>query len=150
MTFELFVPGTPAPSGSKSPFVYKDKKTGKHKASLAPANKRQKPWMQVVATYARMKYRGPLLTGGIILNATFCFHRKKGHYTATGKLSKKGRENPNHTVKPDRDKLLRAVQDAMSGIVYKDDCQIWTGDTKKVYVGLDEPEGVLIEIEDTI
>lgn len=42
-------------------------------------------------------------------------------------------------VKPDLDKLLRAVLDALTGIVYSDDSQVVGASAVKVYVGSGEP-----------
>lgn len=37
-----------------------------------------------------------------------------------------------HVGKPDRDNLLKAVQDALEGIVYLNDSQVWCGDVRKI------------------
>ena len=49
-------------------------------------------------------------------------------------------------VRPDRDKLLRGVSDALEGIAYHDDAQICAGDTCKRYVREGEEPGVLIRL----
>lgn len=38
-----------------------------------------------------------------------------------------------HTRKPDYDNVVKAVCDALNGIVFEDDCQIVSGEVEKVY-----------------
>ena len=60
--------------------------------------------------------------------------RPKGHYR-TGKnaliLRKNAPEHP--TTKPDATKLLRSTEDALTGILWKDDAQIWCQNVTKTY-----------------
>ena len=49
-------------------------------------------------------------------------------------------------VPPDRDKLDRAVLDALTGIVYKDDGQVCGGTVWKFYATDGNPTGVMITI----
>ena len=56
------------------------------------------------------------------------------------------KKRPEVTVKPDLDKLTRAVIDAMTGIMYDDDCQVIHILAKKQYVDFEKLEGVYIEI----
>jgi hypothetical protein len=43
---------------------------------------------------------------------------------------------PEHVVKPDLDKLVRAVGDALTGILYRDDAQIVSLNASKRFAGL--------------
>lgn len=74
-------------------------------------------------------YRGP-----IAMTLAFTFERPKTHYR-TGKFSDELRkEAPRHHIsKPDADKLDRAVLDALSKLVYKDDSQVSFKTTSKSY-----------------
>lgn len=131
----FWVPGEPAPGGSKKPFVYRDKVTGKHRASMAPDNKRTKPWMNTVSAHVRQQYRGELLTGEVRCDFWFYMKRPKCHYR-TGRnshLLKDSAPAVFHTVKPDRTKLIRSTEDAMKGIVWKDDCQVCDGPAMKLW-----------------
>ena len=116
--------GEPATAGSKSAFTFKDKRTGKIRASMAPASKKTRPWMQQVAGTAKAEYDGPLLRGAISYKMVFYFQRPKSHYR-TGKYSDllKPFCPAWNTKKPDALKLARAVEDALTGIVWKDDSQ---------------------------
>jgi Holliday junction resolvase RusA-like endonuclease len=116
------VDGIPAPKGSKNPFG-------------GEANPRTKPWQAAVTAEAARAMNGrELLSGPLRLRVTFWFPRPQGHY-GTGKNA--GTLRPSamhfHASKPDLDKLLRAIGDALSGTVFRDDAQIVIVRAKKVY-----------------
>jgi Holliday junction resolvase RusA-like endonuclease len=102
--------------------------------------------MALVADYARANYDGPLLVGAIELSIQFRFCRPKGHY-GTGKNEGilKASAPKHHTVKPDRTKCLRSTEDALKGIIWRDDSQVVTGITSKVYVDRDPGAQITIE-----
>jgi Holliday junction resolvase RusA-like endonuclease len=122
-SIKFTVHGDPATAGSKAAFVYKDKR-GKHRAAMAPASKKTKPWMQQVAQTARSEYDGPVLTEPVSYRMVFYFQRPKSHF-GTGRNAGKLKDSaPNfHTKKPDAFKLARAVEDALTGIIWRDDSQ---------------------------
>ena len=141
MAISFFVPGVPAPGGSKT--------LGRNKAGrgfLRPACKRTKSWMATVAAYAKLQYRGPLLTGPVRVTMIFRFLRPKDHYgTGRNAGTLKANAPKYHTVRPDTTKLFRSTEDAMEGIVYKNDSQVMHGPNEKVYV--DRDCGAMITIE---
>jgi Holliday junction resolvase RusA-like endonuclease len=101
----MFVDGVPVPQGSKSI---------SGSGVMYEANKNLKPWRKEV-TAAASSVAGPnfeLMQGPLIVSIWFTMPRPP-----TVK-----RESP--SVKPDLDKMCRAVLDSLSGIVYKDDAQI--------------------------
>ncbi len=105
MTFEVFVEGVPVPQGSKSL---------SRSGVMYESNKALKPWRKQV-TASALWVAGPgfeLMQGPLIVAIWFTMPRPP-----TVK-----REAP--SVKPDLDKMCRAVLDSLSGIVYKDDAQI--------------------------
>ena len=51
-------------------------------------------------------------------------------------------EDLRHTKKPDIDNYIKLILDVMTGIVYKDDSQIWRIDAKKMYS--DDPRTEII------
>lgn len=128
---KIFVPGIPATAGSKTGFY--NKKLGR--VIMAPANKRQKPWMSHVQACALDHYSGPPITGPVALTLIFSMPRPKSHF-GTGKNAEKLKEaSPQyHTKKPDLTKLLRAVEDALTGIMWKDDSQVCEFSCLKEYV----------------
>ena len=61
------------------------------------------------------------IPGAVELSAEFVLPRPDSHYTATGKLTKSAKDK----IPPlDMSKLVRAIEDAMSKCVYRDDVQI--------------------------
>jgi Holliday junction resolvase RusA-like endonuclease len=134
MSISFWVPGIPATAGSKKPFLYRSKKDGKMHASMAPDNKRQKPWMSSVSMFAHEAYFGPLLSGPITLWITFRLPRPKSDF-GSGRNSDKLKPSAAsyHIKKPDLDKLNRAVSDALKGIIWKDDSQVCALHSTKEY-----------------
>lgn len=146
MIIELFVYGKPRTAGSKSAFPNPDPNAEK-KIILAPAGKYQKAWMDTVkwAFIQSKYYRMILWEGPIQIDLDFVFLRPKSHYR-TGKYA--GELKPNapelKSTQPDKDKLNRAVNDALTGLVWRNDGQLAIGRTIKRY---GEPEGVHIKIQ---
>ena len=115
----FFVAGTPKPQGSKRAFV--NQYTGK--ASLSEsAGEPLKDWRYNVGVVARDTMDGAVIINGpVACRVTFYLPRPKGHYLKSGLRE----DAPTHRdKKPDVDKLLRAVLDSLSGVVWKDDSQV--------------------------
>ena len=103
------VMGQPVTQGSMRALI--SKATGK--AILLPS-KTLAPWRSTVAWEARKVFQGPLIEGPVVLVADFYVRRPKG-------LPKRW----THAIKkPDLDKLVRAVGDSLSGVVWRDDSQV--------------------------
>lgn len=128
---EFTVFGVAQPRGSKSPWVPKRAdgspvtKNGRIVVATMDSNKRSRSWMNDVRAAAAEAYRGELLTGAVRLSVAFYLPRPKGHFRQ-GKHAGKLRETAPawHTQKPDCDKLSRGVQDALIGLLYRDDSQV--------------------------
>ena len=129
-SIEFFVPGIPQPGGSKKGFY--NRKAGR--VVIVEDCKRNKEWRAVVALAARRAYHGEPLTGPVRLNIYFYMPRPKSHY-GTGKKSGELKLTAPyfHTNKPDRTKLQRSTEDAMTGIIWRDDTQVVDGVTSKIY-----------------
>jgi len=88
--------------------------------------------LDIVQKEAR-KLKG-LITGAIRLDIVCYFPFRKGDY-GTGKNN--GVLKPSATVmkltKPDRDNLSKFVMDALEGVFYANDSQIFSGGTLKLY-----------------
>ncbi len=137
----FFVPGIPAPGGSK--IAGFSSKTGR--GFVRPASKKTKPWMAVVSFYAQQYYKGEILTGPLRLSMTFFMPRPKSHYGTGRNAGVLKLTAPYwHTSMPDRTKLLRSTEDALKGIVWKDDSQVCAGPVEKQY---GEKTGVYIYIQ---
>jgi len=117
------VPGVARAQGSKNAFV--NKRTGR--AQMVETNKRLPQWRTDIAQAADAAMIGhPLLEGPLLLDVVFVFVRPASHFTSTGKLVKGATDAPTQHNIGDLSKLVRAIEDAMQGIVYKDDSQITT------------------------
>lgn len=133
-TCEFFVPGIPRPGGSKvSHAVYANggrpvTKNGRIVTVTRETCKHTAGWRAAVAAAAveHMKNRPRLFSGNpIAAHFTFYFLRPKSHYF-TGKNAGKLRPDAPGVpiVRPDITKLIRSTEDALIGIVYRDDSEI--------------------------
>lgn len=135
----FFVSGLPATAGSKRGFPVR-RKNGTIGVAMVADCKRAKPWMASVAYVAARMFDAPI-DGPIKLSLTFHLPRPKNHYGAKGLKASAMIE---HTKKPDLTKLVRCVEDALKGIAWLDDSQVWQQTTAKIY---GEKVGVDVEIE---
>lgn len=109
---EFFVPGFPQPQGSKRGFV-----SANGKVSLVESAAGVKPWRSDVKVFAAEAMRGHLLmTGPVSLRCDFIMKRPVS--------TPKSKPTPPATKKPDLDKLLRAIGDALKGTAYAEDSLI--------------------------
>ena len=118
----FIVRGIPAPQGSKTPYGTED-------------NPHTRPWRATVAEAAARELDGDgPLTGAVQVRVLFVFPRPKTHYGRGGNADRLRPSAPvYHTVYPDLDKLERAIGDALSGTLLRDDKQIVSWSTFKVY-----------------
>lgn len=116
----FFVPGLPAPGGSKR-FVGVSKKTGRA-ILVDDAGKRNKNWRATVAAFGYNNRPTPLLDGAIAVSMHFVMPRPKHHFR-TGKHSSELKPDAplHHTVKPDVLKLGRSTEDALTSVIWTDD-----------------------------
>jgi len=136
--FELVVYGQPAPAGSKTAGHTTD-----GRVFLRDASKGAAAWKRAVAQVAGDRMQGrELLDGPLTIAVDFYLPRPKGHYGARGIRPSAPKH---HIVKPDATKLLRAVEDALQGVVYRNDSQIVRQTVTK---GYGEPARVEIRIYD--
>lgn len=105
MTRPLFVPGSPAPQGSK-----RHVGNGRMIESSAAVG----PWRERVALAVHNEH-WPLLAGPVAVDLTFVMPRPK----STPKT-----RTPPATKRPDLDKMARAILDALTGITFADDAQV--------------------------
>lgn len=163
-SFTVF--GEPQPAGSKQVFPLLDKKrickcgpvhgplphrrdNGSIIVNVADDNPDTKAWKRQVSKTAREEYSGPLLTGFVSLECVFYLARPKSHY---GTGANEHRVKPSAPalpgVKPDHDKLLRAVSDGLTqaGNVYVDDARVVDGIARKRYGNPPRVEITIAEI----
>jgi len=126
----FFVPGIPRGGGSKRGFV--NSKTGR--VIITDASKHAKDWKTSVAQVAESAFTGALWHGPIILRVTFLFPRPKRHFGTGKKATILRQDAPEfHTSKPDNTKLTRSTEDALTGVVWKDDAQVCQQFVEKRY-----------------
>ena len=155
---QFSVTGTPRPQGSKTGrLVGKRIRVGGQVAVVAPrviltagssgkAHDRLKEWRGRVATKAQVAMAGAgLWTGPIVLECEFVFQRPPSHLRKDGGL--RSGKPLEHTYKPDLSKLVRAVEDALTRVIYHDDSQITDyGATRKRWARPGVPVGVTITV----
>lgn len=127
MTVSFFVAGIPAPQGSTRAFVVNGKPIITH------ANRNTKDWRQRIATEAQ-KLGVPIVDGPVEVVLGFVMPRPKS-------LPKKV---VYHTKKPDLDKLIRACLDGITGILIRDDAQVYGIAASKRYAQGGEPTGLSV------
>jgi len=141
---EFFVPGIPVPKGSAKAFVVKGR------AIVTQDNgAKQKPWASAISFTAKhqMGAERPF-AGPIAISLLFIMPRPKGHY-GSGKNSAVVKESSpqHHVTKPDLDKLIRCVKDALTGVVWGDDSQVCEITlARKTYETTSRGPGVKIQV----
>lgn len=132
----FFVPGTPATQGSKQGMVskYPAKRTGRHFVVVKDDNPRLPDWRNAVAWYARRVHRGELLAGPVKLRIVFVRARPKSHFVANDPERGLKANAPTWVeVKPDTLKMARAVEDALTSVIWRDDAQVALHELAKRY-----------------
>ena len=129
------VPGVPAPKGSLRAFS-----RGKHVALVWNNADKVRPWMSSISLAARDAGATPV-EGPVSVGVTFRLPRPKGHYGAKG-LKASAPLWP--AKKPDVDKLVRALFDALKNVVWRDDAQVADVRARKFYEGPPAPYFVMI------
>lgn len=123
------VPGVPQPQGSK-----------RHVGGgrMIESSAKLRPWRDRVVFTAREALQGREALAAAVLTVTFRLPRP---------ASVSAKRRPNHTVKPDLDKLIRAVGDALTeaGVV-TDDAVIHSISASKVYVDSPADSGVTVVV----
>jgi len=157
----FFVPGIPRPGGSKTP-LGRSRVTGKY--MVKEAGRHTPGWREAVAWGGRMAM-GPLQPLDGPLRVTFSFylprplaHAIRGTLThASGRWIFQVRAGaPRFPIPapgkrggsiPDTTKLVRAAEDALTGVCWVDDGQIVEQLATKDYAGPEQAAGVRITIK---
>jgi Holliday junction resolvase RusA-like endonuclease len=159
---EFFVPGVPKPAGSKVSGVAhrRDPETGQQvpvytedgrlktftKDDTGDAGKAWRTDVRAEAKAAMIDRA--VMEGAVSVTVTFVMPRNKGHFGSGRNAGVLKPTAPRwHTVRPDIDKLSRAVLDALTGIVWRDDGQVVQKHATKRYADAHEPPGAQVWIE---
>ena len=129
----FIVPGRPVPQGAMRPVVSRGRLRAIHKD-----DKHLQPWRNSVSWEA-VRARGAQSIpfprpAPVSLFAVFRMRRPQRP------------KAPWPIVAPDLQHLVRAIEDAMSGILYDDDSQIVHLDARKEYVTVEQVPGVTIVV----
>jgi Holliday junction resolvase RusA-like endonuclease len=137
----FFVPGHPKTAGSKRAFM----RPGMRFPVIVDDCKKGKDWRGDVKRFAIDAYKGPLIEGPLRVRMVFTMARPKGHFRS-GKHAHLLRDGARieHASKPDVLKMARAVEDALTGIIWRDDAQIYDEHLTKLY---GETPGVMVAVE---
>lgn len=129
---DVFVPGKPMTKGNLTGF-----RMGTRIKLTEKSGTEQRQWSAFVHDTAVQAWVGGPAAGPVEFYVEFVMPRRKG--------APKRRTDP-HTRKPDGDKLLRAVWDALTHVVWADDAQIvrWAGSKREAE--LDETPGARIRV----
>ncbi len=126
------VMGEPVPQGSVRAFVTKS-----GRPIITHSNRNTTEWRQRIARVAQDTRPNKWeMDRAILLDIVFLMPRPKS-------LPKKIIQD---VKRPDLDKLVRAVMDALTGIFYQDDSQVTQLTASKNYTQKDDPPGVVIRI----
>lgn len=120
--------GRPQPGGSKRAMAVRRNGIPTGKINVIDAGKHTLAWRQEVASAAACAMQArklELLRGPLMLEVVFYFARPRGHYGGGANANRVRASAPKYpSVKPDCTKLIRAIEDALTGIVWRDDAQI--------------------------
>ena len=142
-TVSFWVAGIPIPQGSMKAFVVAGK------ARITSDNHRLKSWRNDVAAAAQAASHAGPTASPVRVRAAFTFQRPKGHFgSGRNALAVKASAPAYHTVKPDADKLARALLDAGTGILWRDDCQVVQLEVTKGYSHEQAVAGTFVIVEE--
>lgn len=144
-SIQFTVNGRPLTQGSMTPM--RNRHTGKmfmqHKKGLVE-------WRHLIGDVAFNKMKEgyhSVTSGPVRVHVQALMVRPKKHYR-TGKYSHILRDDAPmyHIQAPDGDKLMRAVMDALTDIVYRDDSQVFDEHLVKEWIGRDETPGIIVSV----
>lgn len=131
--FQVF--GVAQPKGSTRSLAIRTADGGLRTRTFSD-NPNLKDWQHAVASAAQSLAGDGAFSGPVLVRAWFALRRPTS-------LSKRV---TSHLKKPDLDKLLRAVNDALTGVLYTDDSQVVGLNGWKFYA-VNAAPSVVIEVE---
>ena len=146
----FFVPGVPKTAGSKRAFpLWRGKGPNKQfvRSIITDSSGASgKAWRSSIRDEAAEAFGArDLLDGSLHIEFTFYVTRPKSHLNKSGNLKPWAPRRP--ATRPDALKLARAAEDALTGIIWKDDAQITTEVLRKRYA---DKQGMDVEIREDV
>lgn len=126
----VFVPGHPKPAGSKRVFLVSKAGGPQRPVVTDDSGAKGRDWRVAIQHAIAAVHTAPPLTGPLDLSCYFTVTRPLGH---SGRRGLRPSAPPYPTTRPDVTKLLRAVEDAATGLLWADDAQIVTQSATKRY-----------------
>jgi len=120
MKIEFSARGYPQTKGSTKAFM----RPGMRYPVITNDNAKNKAWEQVLKLEAQRHAPAQIFDGPVSVMLTFHMVKPKS-YPKTRVLQ--------HTKKPDIDKLVRSFNDAMTGVIWRDDSQVVNLSAMKKY-----------------
>lgn len=111
-------------------------------SNYMPAKHPVNAFKAAVAMACQQAYRGPVIGGEVEIRVVAVFPRPKA-------LCWKSRPMPRlrKVSKPDFDNVSKAICDALSGVLFRDDAQVWKATVEKWVASGDEQPHVEVVIE---
>lgn len=142
------IQGEPATAGSKKAFPFRRKDGSLGSRVVDASGKKGVKWRRAVQEAYRNAFPDlDLMSCPVRLEIAFYFARPKCHY-GTGRNADrmKGSAPCYHTKTPDLTKLTRALEDALTGLAWKDDSQVVSQITDKGYCSKHTPSHAVVTI----
>lgn len=137
----FFVHGVPRPGGSKKGFF-----NPKTKRVIIVDASNNKPWRESVR-HAALATGSGMLSGPLSVTVTFYMPRPQSHFRTGKHAGELKADAPQyHDKMPDATKLWRSTEDALTGVLWKDDAQIAVQKVEKRYAN-DHP-GASVTVEE--
>lgn len=148
------VNGTPKPRGSKLATLipkrgggYVTNANGRPVVAARDSCKQSKDWMRSVSDAARDAWGDALIVGPVAVEITLYFARPRSHYgSGRNTMIVKPMAPAYHAQRPDVDKLARAILDACTGQIWRDDSQVCGLNVTKRWTTTNERAVVMVEI----
>ena len=135
MIIQFIVPAIPIAQPRQRHRVIQQSGGRAFATNYTPKNDPVNAFKAAVQLAASNAYRGPPIEGPVEMDVVFVMPRPKS-------MIWKKRDMPRvpHTGKPDRDNMLKSLQDALEGLLFRNDSQIYDGRaTKWIAAGDEQP-----------
>ena len=132
--------GVPVPQGSKR--VVRGRLIDANQQSL-------REWRHIVGAAVTFDANGRMLRGPLVVILDFYLGRPKHHFGSgknEGRLKPSAPLYPSKT--PDIDKLVRAVLDALTGVIFQDDSQVVRLRAAKYFASDERLPGVRVHVKE--
>jgi Holliday junction resolvase RusA-like endonuclease len=127
----ISVYGLPKTAGSKRVFLVGKAGGPQRPIVTDDSGAKGRDWRATIQHAIAAVYHEPPLTGPLELTCAFTVPRPRGHIGRRGSVRPSAPGYP--TTRPDLTKLLRAVEDAATGLLWADDAQVVSQMVSKCY-----------------